>query len=192
LADRWDIDKNHSVIGFSAKHMMFTTVRGRFDDYDGFAEIEGQDYKLARGEVTIRTASVNSGVADRDGHLKSPDFFDAETYPEMRFVSTEVEKSGENLYRVTGDLTIKDVTRSITVEAEAGDLIKDPWGNERVALAISGKLNRKDWGLSWNMALEAGGFLVSDNINLEVEATFVHPLAAPVATGAGEGSQQAE
>ncbi|MFY9616416.1 MAG: YceI family protein [Candidatus Dormiibacterota bacterium] len=192
MPDRWTLDKNHSVIGFSAKHMMFTTVRGRFTDYDGFAEIDDEDYKTARGELTVRTTSVDTGVADRDAHLRSADFFDAENYPEMKFVSTSVEKTGDNLYRITGDLTIKDVTRPITVDAEAGQKVNDPWGNERIALAISGKLNRKDWGLNWNMALEAGGFLVSESISLEVEATFVHPLAVPAKADIEEAAQAAK
>jgi polyisoprenoid-binding protein YceI len=181
MADRWNLDPNHSLLGFSAKHMMFTTVRGRFDEFKGFAEIEGTDYKTAHGEVILKTASVDSGVADRDAHLKSPDFFDVEKDPEIKFVSTGVEKTGDSTYKITGDLTVKDVTRSLELDAEASQVIQDPWGNERVALAVSGKINRKDWGLSWNMALEAGGFLVSDLITLEVEATFVNKL--PVEAG---------
>ncbi|MDP9326002.1 MAG: YceI family protein [Candidatus Dormibacteraeota bacterium] len=192
MPDRWIIDTNHSVIGFSAKHMMFTTVRGRFTDYEGLAEIEGEDYKTAHGELTAKTASVDTGVADRDAHLRSADFFDADNYPEMKFVSTNIEKTGDNLYRITGDLTIKDVTGPITVDAEAGPKINDPWGNERIALAVSGKLNRKDWGLNWNMALEAGGFLVSETVNLEVEATFVHPLAVPTEADSKEAASAAQ
>jgi polyisoprenoid-binding protein YceI len=181
MADHWELDPNHTSFGFAARHMMVTTVRGHFGEFNGYVDIDGEDYTTARGEVVIRPESISSGVDDRDNHLRSADFFDVEKYPEMKFVSTGVAKTGDNTYRVKGDLTIKDVSRPVELEAEYGGRIEDPFGNDRVALTVSGKINRKDWGLNWNMAVEAGGVLVGDQIKLEVEATFLHPL--PVAVG---------
>jgi polyisoprenoid-binding protein YceI len=171
---RYEIDKNHSSLGFTAKHMMFTTVRGHFTQYDGGVELEDGDYSTAKGEFTLDVMSIESNNEKRDGHLRSADFFDAETYPTMTFRSTALESLGGDRYSVTGDLTIRDVTRpielAVTVE---GRIPRDAFGKERIAVSASGILNRKDWGLNWNMALETGGFLVSDEIKLEIEAAFV-------------------
>jgi polyisoprenoid-binding protein YceI len=178
MATRWELDTNHTRLGFSAKHLMVTTVRGGFGDFAGFIEIDGDDESTAKGEVVINTASVGSGVEDRDNHLRSADFFDVENYPQMKFVSTRVEKVGNDKYKVFGDLTIKDVTRPVELDAEIEGRINDPWGNERVGLSASTKINRKDWGLTWNMAIEAGGVVVSDQIKIEVEAALTAQLQA--------------
>jgi polyisoprenoid-binding protein YceI len=176
MPDRWEIDSNHSRFGFSARHMMVSKVRGGFDDFNGFIEIDGDDHTTAHGEFVIKAASVNSNVADRDAHLRSADFFGADRYPEIRFVSTGVEKLTDDNYKVTGDLTVKDVTRPISVDVSVDGRILDAWGNNRVGLTATTKINRKDWGLTWNMALEAGGVVVSDHINLEIEAAFLQKV----------------
>jgi polyisoprenoid-binding protein YceI len=157
--------------------MMVTTVRGHFAEFSGFVEGDPQQPSSTKAEVTIKAASVDSGVKMRDDHLRSPDFFDAEQFPELRYVLTSVEPKGGDTYLVTGDLTIRDVTRPIQLEATLEGIVpKDVWGNERVAVSARGKLNRKDWGLNWNLAIEAGGWLVSEEIKIEVEAALVRKL----------------
>ena len=179
---RYEIDGAHSTIGFTAKHMMFTTFSGQFTDFEGQVEVDGEDYTTARGEFTIRTASVNTNAQQRDDHLRSADFFEAEKYPTMTFRSTGVTRQGDD-YKVTGDLTIRDVTRPIdlTVTVE-GRVAKDAFGKERVGISARGKINRKDFGLNWNVALETGGWLVSETVNLEIEAAFT--AVAPAEVGA--------
>jgi polyisoprenoid-binding protein YceI len=173
MAQTYSLDRNHTRLEFSAKHLMVTTVRGTFEDFAGTVEIDGDDLTTARGSVTVKTASLWTGVEMRDNHLRSDDFFGVEKYPEMRFQSTAVEQTGENTYQVTGDLTIREVTHPITLDVEVEGQIIDPWGNERVGLSARGRLNRKDWGLNWNQAVEAGGVVVSDSINITVEAALV-------------------
>ena len=126
--------------------------------------------------MTVKTGSLWTGVEMRDNHLRSDDFFGVEKYPEMTFQSTAVEKTGDDTYNVTGDLTIREITRPITLEVEVEGQIIDPWGNERVGLSGRGRLNRKDWGLNWNQAIEAGGVVVSDHINISVEAALVRKV----------------
>jgi len=173
MTQTFTLDRNHTRLEFSAKHMMVTTVRGSFEDFTGAVELENDDPTSARASATVKTASIWTGVEMRDNHLRSDDFFGVEKYPEMSFQSTAVEKTGENTYKVTGDLTIRDVTRPITLDVEIEGQIIDPYGNERVGLSARGRLNRKDWGLNWNQAIEAGGVVVSDNINIAVEAALV-------------------
>lgn len=173
MTQTYSIDRNHTRLEFSAKHMMVTTVRGSFEDFAGTVEVDGDDPTSARAQAVVKTASLWTGVEMRDNHLRSDDFFGVEKYPEMTFQSTAVEKTGENTYKVTGDLTIRDVARPITLEVEVEGQIIDPWGNERVGLSARGRLNRKDWGLNWNQAIEAGGVVVSDSINIAVEAALV-------------------
>ncbi len=179
--NRYEIDSAHSTIGFTAKHMMFTTVRGHFSEFEGQIDIDGDDYTTASGEFKIVTASVNTNSGQRDDHLRSADFFEAEKYPTMSFKSTGVTPKGDD-YIVTGDLTIRDVTRPIelTVTVE-GRVQKDPFGKERVGISARGKINRKEFGLNWNVALETGGWLVSETINLEIEAAFTAVATAQVA-----------
>ncbi len=178
---RYEIDNSHTTIGFTAKHMMFTTVRGHFADFKGQVEVDGDNYATAKGEVTIQTASVSTNSQDRDNHLRSADFFAADKYPVMTFRSTNVTPQGDD-FLVTGDLTIRAVTRPIElVVTVEGRVAKDAWGKERVGISAKGKINRKDFGLTWNMALETGGVLVSETVNLEIEAAFT----AVVEAGAG-------
>jgi len=172
---RYEIDTNHTNLGFSAKHMVFTTVRGRFQDFDGYLEVADEgDYTTAQGDFNVRLASVDTGNEKRDEHLRSADFFDVEKLPTMNFHPTSVRGLGGDRYAVAGDLTIREVTNPVELEVRVeGRIPRDAFGKERIALSATGSLNRKDWGLNWNMALETGGFLVSDEIKLEIESAFV-------------------
>jgi polyisoprenoid-binding protein YceI len=167
------LDPAHTRIGFSARHAMVTKVRGQFDEFAGSAHVDTDNPANSTVAVTIQAASVTTGQAQRDGHLKTPDFFDIENYPEIRFVSTSIEHEGGNDFQVTGDLTIKDVTKSVTIPLEFQGAVKDPFGNDRIGLEGSVVINRKDWGINWNAALEAGGVLVSEKVTLEFEISAI-------------------
>jgi polyisoprenoid-binding protein YceI len=171
---RYEIDKNHSSLGFTAKHMIFTTVRGSFQDFDGHLQIEDGDYTTAQGEFSLRVASIQTGNEKRDEHLRSADFFDAAGHPTLSFRPSSVHSLGGDRYAVTGDLTIREVTRPIELAVSVeGRIPRDAFGKERIAVSATGTLNRKDWGLNWNLALETGGLLVSDEIKLEIESAFL-------------------
>jgi polyisoprenoid-binding protein YceI len=169
LTGDYVFDPAHTTFGFVARHAMVTKVRGTFSEFEGSAHLDFTDPAKSSVTVKIKAASIDTGNADRDAHLRSNDFFDMDTYPEITFQSTSVEAVSGNTYRVTGDLTIKDVTKSITFEAEMTGPVTDPWGNTRVGFSGSLTVNRKDWGVSWNMALEAGGVVVSENVTLEFD-----------------------
>jgi len=173
------IDRSHSVIGFTAKHFVVTTVRGQFLDFDGSVEVEGTDYRTVRAEAVIKTASITTNTQQRDDHLRSADFFDTDQYPEMKFSSTGIEKKGDNAYLVRGDLTIKGITRPIELDATVEGSFNDPYGNERTGVTLRGEIDREDWGLTWNQVLEAGAVMVGKKIKLEVEAAVLRPLAVP-------------
>ena len=171
---RHEIDSSHTTFGFSAKHMVFTTVRGSFSDFAGGVDVEGDDNTQAKGRFVVQTASISTGDAKRDDHLRSADFFDAATYPTITFVPTSIVAQGSERYQVTGDLTMRDVTKPIVLDVTVeGRHAKDAFGKQRIAVSATGSLNRKEWGLNWNMALETGGVLVSEQIKLEIEAAFV-------------------
>ena len=172
LTGDYTIDPTHTRLGFSARHAMVTTVRGQFTDFAGTAHIDTANPAASKVELTIRTGSVDTGVADRDGHLKSGDFFDAEANPEITFVSTDVERDGDD-WSITGDLTIKGVAKPVTIEFESTGSARDPFGNLRVGFEGATTINRKDWGLSWNAALETGGVLVSEKIKLEFDVSAI-------------------
>ena len=183
MPSTYTIDPAHSSIEFSTKHMMVTTVRGRFTEYGGEVEAASAgEPETARGSFAIKTASVDTGNEQRDGHLRSGDFFDVEKYPEITFRSTGIEKTGDNTYSVTGDLTIKDVTRPVTLAVEVEAAFNDPFGNERVGLSASTEINRTDWGLNWNQTLEAGRLLVSEKVKISAEVALVRPVAAAATT----------
>lgn len=177
---RYDLDPTHTHIGFTAKHLMVSTVRGSFSDWSGYVEGDVSDPTSAVAEATIKTASVNSGTPDRDNHLRSADFFNVEEFPEMTYRSTSITRIDDNNYKVTGDLTIKDNTRPVTLDVEVGEPFADGWGNERLGVSATGKINRKDWGLEWNMILEAGRLLVGEEAKLEIDTELVRKLE-PVA-----------
>ena len=168
----YTIDPTHTRLGFSARHAMVTTVRGQFTDFAGTAHIDTANPAASKVELTIQTASIDTGVADRDGHLKSPDFFDAEANPTITFVSTKVERDGDD-WTIAGDLTIKGVAKPVTIEFESTGSAQDPFGNLRVGFEGATSINRKDWGLSWNAALETGGVLVSEKVKLEFDVSAI-------------------
>ena len=167
----WNIDPSHSTIGFSVKHMMIATVRGRFTQFAG--TISADDEGSTRIDGVVQAASVDTSEPQRDEHLRSADFFDAANHPEIRFASTAVTPRGADEYRITGDLTIKGTTRQVTLDATVNGAGTDPWGNERIALEASGTINRKDFGLNWNQVLEAGGVLVGDKIKITLDLSTV-------------------
>lgn len=169
---KWVIDASHSEIGFKVKHLMFTNVRGWFKDFGASITTTNDDFKSAEIDFWLNSASITTGDAQRDGHLMSADFFDAEHYQQIKFKATSYENArGDGKYELNGDLTIKDVTKQIKLDVEYGGIVKDPWGNPKAVFSINGKINRKDWGLNWNAALETGGVLVSEDvwINCEVQ-----------------------
>ncbi len=164
----WAVDNAHTEITFKVRHMMIASVSGTFEKFTASAETEGENVVGASLKFSAETASVNTNAPDRDKHLRSADFFDSETFPAMTFVSTAVTEN-----RVTGHLTIKNTTKEVTLHLENGGTGKDPWGNTRLGFTVSGKINRKEWGLNWNAGLEAGGVLVSDEVALNCEIQFV-------------------
>ena len=169
----YTIDPTHSRIGFVARHAMVTKVRGSFNEFDGTGSFDAANPTAAQLQLTIKAASIDTRNADRDGHLRSNDFFDMDTYPEISFVSTAVEQTGDDEYQVTGDLTIKGVTKPVTIEFEQTGSARDPFGNLRVGFEGETTINRKDWGLTWNAALETGGVLVSEKIKLEFDVSAI-------------------
>ena len=167
----WVIDASHTSLAFSARHAMVAKVRGSFGDYSGSFTIDGDNLAASSAELTIQTASIDTKSPDRDGHLKSADFLDVENFPTITFVSTAVKANGNDVV-VTGDLTIHGVTTSVDVAYEFVGISQDPWGNTKIGFEGSAKISRKEFGLTWNAALETGGVLVGDEIklNLDVEA----------------------
>lgn len=174
----WQIDKAHTSVEFAVRHMGIATVRGRFEDLEGTIDFEGG--RPTRIQARIPVSTINTREPQRDAHLRSADFFDAERFPYISFVSRRVESLSGNRYRVIGDLTIRDVTREVAFEAEATDVVKDPWGNRRIGLSARGTLDRKDFGLTWNVLLEAGGLLVGDQVRFEIEVEAIEQQPATV------------
>ena len=173
LTGKYVVDVSHSQIGFGARHAMVTKVRGTFDDFAGSGFFDAENPANSTLEVTIQATSINTRNADRDAHLRSNDFFAMEEFPVITFKSTAFDKSDASTYKVTGDLTIKGVSNSITVDLEfTGDAV-DPWGNQRIGFEDSTSINRKDWGVTWNAALETGGVLVGEKITLEFEVSAI-------------------
>ena len=169
---KWAIDPTHSEIGFKVKHMMFTNVSGTFGTYDAAITTEDDNFENASIEFSAEIASISTNNADRDNHLKSGDFFDAENHPKLSFKATSFTKDGDD-YELTGDLSLRGVTKSVTLPAEFSGLMKDPWGNTKAGLNIFGKINRKDWGLNWNSALETGDVLVGEEVKLNIELQLI-------------------
>lgn len=170
---KWVIDPTHTEIGFKVKHMMFTNVSGKITKYDGIIETTEDDFSKSNISFSGDAASISTGNADRDAHLLSGDFFDATQYPGIDFKATSFNKVDGSEYELVGDLSLHGVTNSVKLEAEFGGLMKDPWGNIKAAFNIAGKINRKDWGLTWNAALDAGGVLVSDEVRINAEVQLI-------------------
>jgi polyisoprenoid-binding protein YceI len=178
LTGTYAIDPSHSRVGFVARHAMVTKVRGSFDDFEGTGWFDADDPTRSHLQLAIQAASIDTRNADRDAHLRSNDFFDMEHHPEITFVSTAVDVVDTDRFRVTGDLTIKGVTRPVAVDFEYTGTAVDPFGHERIGFEGTATINRKDWGVSWNAALEAGGVLVSEKVTLELEVSAVRTPAA--------------
>lgn len=168
----WTIDPSHSNVEFAVRHLMIATVKGRFADFTGTVQLDPQDLTTAKLDVSITTASVDTRSADRDNHLRSPDFFDAATWPTLTYVSRKVEKDGDD-YRVIGDLTLHGVTREVPLTVALEGQAKDPWGNQRMAFAAKAKISRADFGLKWNQALEAGGMLVGEEVKISIDVELI-------------------
>jgi polyisoprenoid-binding protein YceI len=173
LTGTYTLDPAHSRIGFVARHAMVTKVRGSFDEFAGTAVLDGANPANSRVEVTIDAASIDTRNAQRDEHLRSNDFLAMQEYPKITFASTGVRQAGETTFEVTGDLTIKGVTNEITIPFEFEGAAKDPFGNQRVGFEGSATINRRDYGVTWNAALEGGGVLVSDKVTLEFEISAI-------------------
>ena len=173
LSGKYTLDPAHSRLGFVARHAMVTKVRGAFNDVDGSGYFDADDPAGSHIELTIKAHSIDTRNADRDNHLRSNDFFDMDNHPEITFRSTAVEKVDDDTFRVTGDLTIKGVTKAITYDLELSGPATDPFGNTRIGLEGQATVNRKDWGVSWNAPLEAGGILVSEKVTLEFEISAI-------------------
>jgi len=170
---KWSMDKAHSELAFRVKHMMITNVKGFFTEYDAEISTVGDDFNMAEIVLNIKTSSINTNEQARDNHLKSADFFDAENFKVITFKSSSLKHKEDNLYELTGDLTIKNITKTVKLNAEFGGILKDPWGNIKAGFTLEGKINRKDWELNWNALLEAGGMLVGEEVKIQCEAELL-------------------
>lgn len=188
----WVLDPAHTTIGFSARHMGLSTVRGRFTSFTGSIELDPSDVTAAKGTVEVDMASIDTGNEQRDEHLRSPDFFDVERFPKMTFEVSSVTREGsEGDYRVVGDLTIKDITREVEFDFEYAGEGKDPYGNRRVGGSLTTTIKRTDWGLTWNVALETGGWLVSDKVRIEIEGQLTESEEAAEEAAEEQATQPA-
>ncbi|MBA4303036.1 MAG: hypothetical protein C0424_02295 [Sphingobacteriaceae bacterium] len=164
---KWAIDKSHSTLNFKAKHLMITSVTGTFGNYDAQIETNGNDFSSAQIQFSAEIASVNTGNEQRDGHLKSDDFFNAETYPTLSFKSTDATRKNDKSFILHGDLTIRNVTLPVDLDVDVNGIVKDPWGNTKAGVSFRTKINRKEYGLNFHVLNEAGNLLVSDDIRIE-------------------------
>lgn len=169
----WQIDSAHSQLSFSARHMMISKVNGRFEEFDGSINFDENNPSASSVNVTINAASINTRVDQRDDHLRSADFLDTANYPTLTFVSQRVDVTGDNSGKLIGDLTIRGVTKEVVLDVTYAGQAKSPWGTTSAGFSASTKINRKDWGLEWNAALETGGVLVGDTINIDIELELV-------------------
>lgn len=169
---KWAIDPAHSEILFKVKHMMITNVKGEFREFTAELNSDGNNFIADSIRVNINASSIFTNNNDRDAHLRGADFFDVDNYKELTFTGKSLKKIDDENFQLTGDLTIKGVTKEIILDVEFGGINKDPWGNEKAGFSINGKINRKDWGLTWNAALETGGVLVSDEVKINAEIQF--------------------
>jgi polyisoprenoid-binding protein YceI len=174
-AGTWTVDPAHSSVAFEVKHMMIATVRGQFREFEGRLEAAEDDPANSRVEGLAKVASIDTGNDDRDAHLRGPEFFDAERYPDIRFHSTRITHVEGGRYLVAGDLAIKEITREVEMEATVEGAGEDPWGNERVGIAVRGTVNRNDFGLTWQQALPSGGLLVGEQVKVMIDVSAVRP-----------------
>jgi polyisoprenoid-binding protein YceI len=174
---KWILDHAHSEIGFKVKHLMITNVKGEFKEFEASIYTTGENFMTSEIDFWLNPASINTGDEKRDEHLKSPDFFDVENHKQISFTGNTFEQvDGDGSYTLYGDLTIRGISKQVKLDVEFGGIMKDPWGNEKAGFSINGKINRKDWGLNWNAALEAGGVLVSDEVRINCEIQLVKQL----------------
>lgn len=171
----WSVDPAHTELGFSVKHMMVANVRGSFKDFEVHVDLNDDDITQSQVRVDIDVASIESRVSGRDDHLRSADFFDAANHPKMTFVSERIQKVSDEQYRIIGNLTIRGTTKPVVLEAELNGPSRDPWGNDRIGVSAHTKIDRRDWGLTWNAALETGGFAVAHDVKISVETQLVRP-----------------
>lgn len=169
----WALDTAHTSVQFSAKHMMISTVRGHFGEVTGELQLDEKDFTKSALDVKIDLAGLTTRDEKRDAHLRSGDFFDVETYPTATFKSTRIEKTGTDTYKVTGDLTIRDITKEVVLDTDFEGFNTSPWGSQVLAFTANTKINRKDFNLNWNVALETGGVLVGDNIKIEIDVEAI-------------------
>ena len=171
---KWGIDPVHSEIAFKVKHLMITNVKGEFKEFDASIYTSGEDFMTSEIDFWMNPASVDTGDAKRNEHLKSPDFFDVEKFKQISFTGNTYEKvDNDGSYTLYGDLTIKGIKKQVKLDVKFGGVMKDPWGNEKAGFSLNGKISRKDWGLNWNAALETGGVLVGDEVKINGEVQFV-------------------
>jgi polyisoprenoid-binding protein YceI len=163
---KWAIDPSHSKIGFKVKHLMISNVLGNFREFEGHVTTDGDDFSTAAISISLNSASIDTEMTDRDTHLKSADFFDAGNYPKITFDGSGLKDLGNDIYELTGSLVIKGVKKPVVLSVEYGGLMTDPWGNVKAGFSITGKMNRKEWGLNWNAVLEAGGVLVGEELKI--------------------------
>lgn len=168
---KWVLDPTHSELQFKVRHMMITNVKGEFKNFS--VDVDGEDITNAKYNISIDTTSINTNNEQRDEHLRSADFFDAENFKNLTFTTTSSKLKGDDEFELIGNLTIKGVTKEVKLDLEYGGTNKDPWGNEKAGFSVEGKINRKDWNLNWNAALETGGVLVSDEVKISGEMQFV-------------------
>lgn len=166
---QWSIDRSHSTVGFRIRHMVIARVSGTFEEWSGSLSFDPENPADSSVAVTVNVASIDTHNADRDAHLRSGDFFDTETYPEMTYTSTSVEVVDADNLRVSGNLTLHGVTKPLVLDVEFGGRVVDPWGNDRIGFTAQGRIDRRDFGLSWNAALETGGVLVGESVDITIE-----------------------
>jgi polyisoprenoid-binding protein YceI len=173
----WAIDTGHSAINFGVRHMMFGRTRGRFARFSGELRLDPENLQRSSVDVTIDASSIDTNDAQRDAHLRSPDFLDVERFPSLTFRSTSVEDVGEGKLRIHGELTIRGVTRHVVLDTEYGGRVKDPWGNDRAGFSARASVDRTDFGLKWNLPLETGGIVVGTKVDIEIEVEAVQAAA---------------
>lgn len=178
---KWNIDAAHSQVTFSVRHMMISNARGRFEKFNGTVDFDPTDLSTLRVDVAIDTASINTREEARDNHLRSDDFFASDMYPTAVFKSNGVVQEKNGSLKLLGDLTIRDTTRPVTLDVEFSGLVKSPWGTTNAGFSASTRINRKEWGLTWNQVLEAGGLLVGDEVKLEIELELIKEEAEVLA-----------
>jgi len=181
----WQIDYGHSTVGFTGRHMMVSTVRGEFEKFSGTVEFDEDDLTCSQAEIQIEAASVNTRNIQRDDHFRSADFFDVEKYPSIAFKSKRVILIDANHGQLIGDLTIRNITKEVVLDGEYGGVSQTPWNTYSAGFSLSGKVNRKDWGLKWNMVLAGGGLVAGDEITLTIDLELTKPVEAVVPAQAG-------